>query len=93
MISLHDKVNLMNDQICRLTDRGQVSMPAALRRQMRLKTGQRLRWEMFSDTEMRVFVEPEQPDPLAALGFKRKIHPERPTRRTSDWMQELRSGE
>ena len=54
----------MSSQICTLTERGQVSMPAALRRQMQLKAGQRLRWESISETEVRIVVEAGQPDPF-----------------------------
>ena len=82
----------MASQVCTLTERGQVSMPVALRRQLHLKPGQRLRWEAVSGTEMRLVVEAAQSDPLAALGFgpnSRKT----PARRTADWMQELRAGE
>jgi len=67
-------------------------MPAALRRQMGLKAGQRLRWEAVSDTEVRVVVETAQPDPLAALGFGPRFR-KGAARRTADWMQELREGE
>ena len=82
----------MSSQICTLTERGQVSVPAKLRRQMQLKPGQRLRWEPVSDTEMRIVVEAAQPDPLAALGFGSKCRKGEP-RRTADWMKELRAGE
>jgi len=54
VISLHDIVYTVASQVCTLTERGQVSMPAALRRQMHLKAGQRLRWEAVSDTELRI---------------------------------------
>jgi bifunctional DNA-binding transcriptional regulator/antitoxin component of YhaV-PrlF toxin-antitoxin module len=82
----------MSSQICRLTERGQVSMPAALRRKMHLKAGQLLRWESVSDTEVRIVVEATEPDPLRALGYgsrfrKGKAHA------TSQWMKELRAGE
>jgi len=82
----------MSNQVCTLTERGQVSLPVALRRQLHLKPGQRLRWEALSATEMRLTVEAAQPDPLAALGFGPKSR-KSPARRTADWMQELRAGE
>lgn len=75
-----------------LTERGQVSVPAALRRKMNLKPGQRLRWESISDREARVVVETKGPGgPLAALGYARKLG--RKARRTDSWMKELRAGE
>ena len=67
-------------------------MPVALRRQLDLKPGQRLRWEAVSGTEMRLVVEAAQPDPLAALEFGPKSR-KMPARRTADWMQEMRAGE
>lgn len=82
----------MKSQVCTLTERGQISMPAALRRQMRLKAGQRLRWESVSETEVRIVVEAATPDPLSALGFGPKSRKSR-ARPTNDWMKELRAGE
>lgn len=76
-----------------LTARGQVSVPAALRKKMHLKPGQRLRWESISEREARVVVESAKPaGPIAALGYARKLA-ERKPRRTAAWMQELRAGE
>lgn len=93
MIFLHDMVFIMSTGICRLTERGQVSFPAALRRKMELRPGQRLRWEAVSATEVRIVVEPEvRPDPQKALGYGRRIRGREP-RRTAEWMRELRGGE
>lgn len=91
-MSLHDKLCGMDSQICTLTERGQISMPAALRRQMHLKAGQRLRWEPVSATEVRIVVEAAQPDPVAALGFGSRSR-KGAARSTADWMKELRAGE
>jgi bifunctional DNA-binding transcriptional regulator/antitoxin component of YhaV-PrlF toxin-antitoxin module len=75
-----------------LTDRGQVSVPAALRKAMNLRIGQRFVWERISDREMRVTVEGNAtPGPLAALGYARRFRKAR--RSTADWMKELREGE
>lgn len=83
----------MNSQICTLTERGQISMPASLRRKMHLKAGQKLRWEPISETEVRVVVEGDAVvDPLKALGFGLKIRSDGP-RRTAEWMDEIREGE
>ena len=83
----------MKTDICRLTERGQVSFPAALRRQMKLKPGQRLRWEAISANEARVYVVPdEEPDPEKALGFGARLRGGAP-RRTAEWLHEIRSGE
>ena len=76
-----------------LTERGQISVPAALRKKMRLKPGQRLRWESISEREARVVVESAKPaGPLAALGYASKLGRHKP-RRTADWMRDLRAGE
>ena len=78
---------------CTLTERGQISVPAALRKAMKLCTGQRLAFERISDREFRVLVKHDAPaGPIAMLGYARKIRPGA-GRRTSDWMRELRDGE
>jgi len=75
-----------------LTERGQISLPAALRRALRLRPGQKLRFEAVSDREFRVFAPPcEAPGPLAALGYARRLGTR--ARTTKDWMKELREGE
>ena len=78
---------------CTLTERGQISVPAALRKAMKLRTGQRLEFERISDQEFRVHVKHTAPaGPMAMLGYARKIRPGA-GRRTSDWMREMREGE
>ena len=75
-----------------VTERGQVSIPAQLRKELSLEKGQRLLWEKTGEQEIRVTVLPE-PEPrgaLAMLGFARRF---RQARRTQDWMAELREGE
>ena len=75
-----------------ITERGQVSIPAQLRKELSLAKGQRLLWEKTGEHEIRVTVlpEPERLGATAMLGFAKRF---RPTRRTSDWMAELREGE
>jgi bifunctional DNA-binding transcriptional regulator/antitoxin component of YhaV-PrlF toxin-antitoxin module len=76
-----------------LTDRGQVSVPARLRKSMKLHPGQRFSWERISDREFRVTVTADSPPgPMSVLGYAQKIR-KGPRRRTSDWMAELREGE
>jgi bifunctional DNA-binding transcriptional regulator/antitoxin component of YhaV-PrlF toxin-antitoxin module len=75
-----------------VTERGQVSIPAELRKELALGKGRRLLWEKAADSELRVVVLPEQ-EPggsLRMLGFARRF---RATRKTADWMGELREGE
>lgn len=82
----------MPSKISVVTERGQVSIPSQLRKELSLAKGQRLLWEKVGEQEMRVTVLPET-EPrgaLAMLGFAKKF---RPSRRTRDWMKELREGE
>jgi AbrB family looped-hinge helix DNA binding protein len=76
-----------------LTERGQISIPSALRKAMNLRPGQRLSFAAVSDNEFRVLRQSDAPPgPLAMLGYARKLRAG-PARRTSDWMRELREGE
>ena len=91
MMKLHDNYLRMSEST--LTERGQVSVPASLRKAMKLHPGQRFRWERISDREVRVVVDAAKPaGPMAMLGYARKLRAG-PARRTSDWMRELRAGE
>lgn len=75
-----------------LTERGQISVPAAVRKALHLRPGQRLRFEAVSANEFRVFAPPRKPaGPIASLGYARKLGAA--PRRTKDWMKELREGE
>jgi AbrB family looped-hinge helix DNA binding protein len=83
----------MDPCISKLTERGQVSFPAVIRRQLRLKPGQRLRWEAVSANEVRVIVEPEERVNLEkALGYGARLRGGA-ARTTAEWMRELREGE
>ena len=75
-----------------ITERGQVSIPSQLRKELSLAKGQRLLWEKTGEHEIRVTVlpQPERRGAMAMLGFARRF---RETRRTEDWMAELREGE
>jgi bifunctional DNA-binding transcriptional regulator/antitoxin component of YhaV-PrlF toxin-antitoxin module len=73
-----------------LSQRGQISIPASLRKAMKLYPGQRMEFPPISNREFRVVVKRSVPaGPLAMLGHARKLRPS-PARRTSDWMRELR---
>lgn len=55
-----------------VTERGQISIPAELRREMNLKPGQIIVWEKLSANECRLIIERRaviKPDPLGALNF------------------------
>ncbi len=75
-----------------VTDRGQVSIPSHLRKELSLAKGQRLLWEKAGDHEIRVTVlpVPEPQGAVAMLGFAKRF---RKTRPTKGWMTELREGE
>jgi len=77
-----------------LTERGQVSIPAALRDELRLEPGQTLIWEKVSPTECRVLIQAKTlppANPHAAVGFAERMG--LPVRPSADWMRELREGE
>jgi AbrB family looped-hinge helix DNA binding protein len=79
--------------ISTLTERGQISVPAALRKAMGLRSGQQFRWERITDRELRLIVESKTPaSPMSVLGYARKLRPAAP-RTTRAWMRELREGE
>ena len=76
-----------------VTDRGQVSIPAHLRKELALTKGQRLLWQKIGQRELKVVVlEPPAPKGAQAMrGFARRFRSN--PRTTSDWMAELRDGE
>jgi AbrB family looped-hinge helix DNA binding protein len=84
----------MRTQTTVVTERGQVSIPAAIRKELGLKPGQPLVWEKLSDRECLVRV-PRKKKPLGAkamLGFAARFRGEK-GRPTAEWMAELRAGE
>ncbi len=84
----------MKAQTTVVTERGQVSIPAAIRKALGLKPGQRLVWEKLSDRECLVRV-PSKKKPLGAkamLGFAARFRSEK-GRSTAEWMADLRAGE
>ncbi len=80
-------------EITVVTDRGQVSIPAHLRKELALTKGQRLLWQRSGERELRIVVlEPPAPRGAQAMrGFARRFRAERRT--TAEWMAELREGE
>lgn len=82
----------MKTQVTRLTERGQVSVPADVRARMGLEPGARLEWEVISDRECRVRRSPNRrPAGAQAMrGFARQF---RALRSTRSWMAELRGGD
>jgi AbrB family looped-hinge helix DNA binding protein len=84
----------MNALVTVVTERGQTSIPAKIRKQLNLKPGQKLRWQKVADNECRVFHDMSEtaPGPIAMLGYARKFNPQ-DTRSTKEWLRELREGE
>ena len=81
----------MNDSS--LGERGQISVPAKIRRAMGLQPGQKLHWEQVSEREIRISLyEESPPGPLSVLGYAKRFR-QGPSRSTDDWMKELREGE
>lgn len=94
MMALHDMLCIMPkpSRISVVTDRGQISIPSELRRELSIDKGRRLLWEKVGDRELRIVILPEA-EPRGAtamLGFARRF---RAPRSTSEWMAELREGE
>jgi AbrB family looped-hinge helix DNA binding protein len=84
----------MQGNLTTLTERGQVSVPASLRRQLGIRPGQMLMWKRISDSECRVLLVPKQAGHKAqsARGFIKQFQKGLP-KTTSDWMDILREGE
>ena len=83
----------MNTDITRVTERGQVSIPASVRRRMGLEPGRQVCWELVSEHACRMTaVEPGEArlGAEAMRGFARTFRKVRPT---SEWMRDLRAGE
>jgi len=61
----------MNTDVTVVTERGQISIPAAIRKQLNLKPGQKLRWQKVGDNECRVFhdLTEDRPGPVAMSGY------------------------
>lgn len=85
----------MNKQTTVVTERGQVSIPAAIRKELGLKPGQPLIWEKLSDRECLVRVQrknAKRSGVKAMIGFAARFRGEK-GRPTAEWMAELRAGE
>jgi len=92
MMFLHDIMGIMKKMETVLTERGQTSIPAQLRKHMHLMPGAKLRWQELSEHECRLIVQQSTPGPGARtmLGYAKRF---RKARTTREWMRELREGE
>ena len=85
----------MQEFITTITERGQTSIPAAIRKAANLTPGQTLRWELCSDRELRVIItnmSVATPNAVAMIGYARRLDPTLPSS-TDEWIKELRAGE
>lgn len=86
----------MKDELTTLTERGQVSVPASIRRAMAMAPGQELVWRKVSEDEVRVQVlrQKKARSAKSVIGAAKNLHEARgwPTR-TDDWMRVLREAE
>lgn len=86
----------MKGLLTTLTERGQVSMPASLRKQLHLKAGQPLMWERISDDECRVrIVRHSKPGERKSMrGFMKRFQTDSSLpATTAGWMKLLREGD
>jgi len=92
---IHDMISPMKTVLTTLTKRGQVSMPASLRKQLHLKPGQPLMWEKVSDDECRVRIvrRGEAGAAMSMRGFMKRFHAAGLPKKTAGWMKLLREGE
>ena len=94
MMNLHDNLGSMDKYTTVVTERGQISIPATIRKELGLKTGQPLVWEKVSERECLVKV-PQKKRPIGAksmIGFAARFRGGK-GRRTAQVMTELREGE
>lgn len=83
-------MNVKSD-VTQLTERGQTSVPAHLRKAMNLDKGCRFVWERVGDNEIRLrILRTVEGNPHAMLGFAKRF---RGTKKTEDWMKIIREGE
>ncbi len=79
----------MKTLVTMVTERGQVSIPSQIRRQLNLRGGERVMWEVLSEHACKLVVELNTPAPgaEAMLGYAARFRKPRTTR---EWMTELR---
>ena len=76
-----------------ITDGGQTLVPSSIRRKLKLRAGRKLTWKLISPNECRIMVDDTQPVPtgaVAMLGYGKHLGR---TRRTNDYLREMREGE
>lgn len=83
----------MKTLVTKVTERGQVSIPASIREQMQMEPGTSLLWNTGADHYtciVTIVRKPRRKGAKAMLGYANSF---RKTRTTASWMRELREGE
>ena len=83
----------MKTMVTKVTERGQISIPASVREYMDIHPGMSLLWNPGSSPRsctVTVVQKRKRKGAMAMLGYAATF---RETRTTEDWMQELRAGE
>ena len=83
----------MKTMVTRVTERGQVSIPASIRESMQMEPGTTLLWNRGPDRYTCVVTivhKPVRKGAMAMLGYASTF---RKPRTTAEWMDELREGE
>jgi AbrB family looped-hinge helix DNA binding protein len=82
----------MKTMITMVTERGQISIPSAIRKSLGVNPGERLVWEASGEHECRVRRLEEAPirGAMAMRGYAKRFRALRPT---EDWLSEIRAGE
>ena len=83
----------MKDAVTKLTERGQVSMPAFIRKKMRLMPGRKIIWKYISQNEIRLLISERKPKQKGAMRGAMKKYQAGESGTTADWMRVMREGE
>ena len=83
----------MKDAVTKLTERGQVSMPAFIRKKMGLLPGRKIIWKYISQNEIRLLISERKPKQKGVMRGAMKKYQAGESGTTADWMRVLREGE
>jgi len=83
----------MKTEVTKITERGQVSVPASVRKRMGLVPGRRVCWEILSEQACRVTALESTGTRLGAAAMRGFARTFRKTRTTDAWMRDLREGD
>ncbi len=86
-------MSCMKTLVTKVTERGQVSIPASIRESMRMTPGTSLLWNRGQDGYTCIITivrKPQRKGAKAMLGYASTF---RKPRTTAEWMDELREGE